>query len=85
MEKEMTKSKLLSAALVAAATLATPAMARTSHVTSRHLAADANPSVPLSPYYIDGPVGIRAPRVGAFASAPSAGEDCDVGDDERVC
>ena len=81
----MTKSKLLSAALVAAATLATPAMARTSHVTSRHLAADANPSVPLSPYYIDGPVGIRAPRVGAFASAPSAGGNCDVGDDERVC
>ena len=32
----MTKSKLLSAALVAAAMLATPAVARTNHVTSRH-------------------------------------------------
>ena len=31
----MTKSKLLSAALVAAAMLATPAVARTNHVTSR--------------------------------------------------
>jgi len=34
----MTKVKLLSAALIAAAMLATPAMARESHVTSRHLA-----------------------------------------------
>jgi hypothetical protein len=34
-EKEMTKSKLLSAALIAAATLATPAMARTNYVTAR--------------------------------------------------
>jgi hypothetical protein len=32
----MTKSKPLSAALVAAAMLATPAVARTNHVTSRH-------------------------------------------------
>ena len=32
----MTKSKLLSAALVAAAMLATPAVARPNHVTSRH-------------------------------------------------
>jgi len=32
----MTKLKLLSAALIAAASLATPAMARTSHETSRH-------------------------------------------------
>ena len=32
----MTKSNLLSAALIAAAMLATPAVARTNHVTSRH-------------------------------------------------
>ena len=32
----MTKSKILSAALIAAAMIATPAMARQSHVTSRH-------------------------------------------------
>ena len=38
----MTRTKLLSAALFAAAMLAAPAMARESHVTSRHLAEDAN-------------------------------------------
>jgi hypothetical protein len=34
--KDMTKSKLLSAALVAAAMFATPAVARTNHVALRH-------------------------------------------------
>ena len=77
----MTKSKLLSAALIAAAMLATPAMARTSHVTSRHLALDAN--APTA-HYISGPVGIRAPRVGAFATAPLDGGTCDVGDNPRI-
>ena len=81
----MTKSKLLSAALIAAAMLATPAMARTNHVTSRHLAADANASVSPTAHYISGPVGIRAPRVGAFPPAPSDGENCDVGDNPRIC
>src|SRR6267154_1159857 len=38
----MTKLKLLSAALIATAMIATPAMARQSHVTSRHLVEDAN-------------------------------------------
>ncbi len=33
----MTKLKFLSAALIAAAMLATPAMARESHISSRHL------------------------------------------------
>ena len=75
----MTKLKLLSAALIAAASLATPAMARTSHVTSRHRARGANAS------YIDGRVGISAPRVGAFPPAPPDGENCDVGDDPRIC
>ena len=40
----MAKPKLLSAALIAAAMLATPAMARESHVSSRHLAQNANTS-----------------------------------------
>ena len=79
----MTKLKLLPAALIAAAMLATPAMARTSHVTSRHLAEDANASVSFTAHY--GPVGIRAPRLGAFATAPSDGGTCDVGDDPRIC
>src|ERR1044072_1991803 len=38
MERDMIKSKFLSAALVAAAVFATPAMARTHHGASRHLA-----------------------------------------------
>src|ERR1700730_15744930 len=40
----MTKLKLPSAVLIAVAMLATPAMARTSHVTSRRRARDANAS-----------------------------------------
>jgi hypothetical protein len=47
----MTKLRFLSAALIAAATLATPAMARERHVSSRHVAVDANASTtPGSPY-----------------------------------
>jgi uncharacterized membrane protein len=41
----MAKLKVLSAALIVAATLATPAMARESHVTSRHLAEDSDASI----------------------------------------
>jgi hypothetical protein len=55
----MTKLKLLSAALVAAAMLATPAMARESQVTSRHPAK-----------VVDGHLCRPAPRVGAFATQP---------------
>src|SRR3984885_12470560 len=61
----MTKPNLLSAALIAAAMLATPAMARESHMTSRHLVLDANASI--AP---DGRLCHRAPAVGAFATAP---------------
>ena len=46
----MTKLKLLSAALIASAMLATPAMARESHVTSRHLVLDAE-RLPHRPLY----------------------------------
>ena len=81
----MTELKLLSAALIATAMLATPAMARKSHVTSRHLAEDANASASPTAHYIHGPVGIRAPRLGAFATAPSDAGTCDVGDDPRIC
>jgi hypothetical protein len=75
----MTKLKLLSAALIATAMIATPAMARTSHGTSRHRARGANAS------YLHGRVGISAPRVGAFPPAPPAVENCDVGDNPRIC
>ena len=81
----MTKLKLLSAALIAAATLATPAMARTSHVTSRHRARGAYASTSATARYIDGRVGISAPRVRAFPPAPPDGENCDVGDNPFIC
>ena len=66
----MTKLKLLSAALIAAATLATPAMAREGHVTSRHVAVDANASTTSDARYTDGRFCIPAPAVGAFATQP---------------
>jgi hypothetical protein len=71
----MTKPKLLSATLIATAMLATPAMARKSHVASRHLVLDANASASPSARYIDGRVCIPAPRVGAFATAPWDGNN----------
>jgi hypothetical protein len=81
----MTKLKLPLAALIAAAMLATPAMARTSHVTSRHLVEDANASASPAAGYIDGRLGISAPRIGAFPPAPPDGKNCDVGDNPRIC
>jgi hypothetical protein len=56
----MTKRKLLSAAMIAAAMLATPAMARESHVKSAAPAAR----------YVDGRACVPAPAVGAFATQP---------------
>jgi hypothetical protein len=48
----MTKPKFLWAALIAAAVLATPAMARERHVSSRHFAIDANATTTLGAEYI---------------------------------
>jgi hypothetical protein len=66
----MTKLKFLSAALIAAAMLATPAMARESQVNSRHLALDANASTAPGARSADERFCHRAPAVGAFASDP---------------
>jgi hypothetical protein len=66
----MTKLKLLSAALIAAAALATPAMARESGVASSRHVADANASTASSARYFDGRSCIPAPAVGAFATQP---------------
>jgi hypothetical protein len=63
----MTKLKLLSAALIAAAALATPAMARESGVASRHA---ANASATSNARYTDGRSCVPAPAVGAFATQP---------------
>jgi hypothetical protein len=66
----MTRLKLLSAALIAAVALATPAMARESGVASRHVAADTNASTAPGAHYIDGRLCTPAPAVGAFATQP---------------
>jgi hypothetical protein len=66
----MTRLKLLSAALIAAAALATPAMARESGVASRRLAVDANASTAPDARYVDGRFCTPAPAVGAFATQP---------------
>lgn len=63
----MTTLKLLSTGLIAATMLAAPAMARETHVASRHFARDAYSSeLPTA-----NDMGCRpAPRVGAFATEP---------------
>jgi hypothetical protein len=66
----MTKLKLLSAALIAAATLATPAVARESGVAPRPVAADAYASTTSSARYTEGRFCTPAPAVGAFATQP---------------
>jgi TRAP-type uncharacterized transport system fused permease subunit len=63
----MSIRKLVSAAMIAAATLTTPAMAREGYVAHRHLAADANASTGS---YVDGRACVPAPAVGAFATQP---------------
>jgi hypothetical protein len=63
----MTNLKFLSAALIAAATLATPALARESQASLRHRAhATATPDAS----YVDGRLCYPAPAMGAFATQP---------------
>jgi hypothetical protein len=73
----MTRLKLLSAALIAAVTLATPAMARQSHVALRHHAyATTTPGAG----YAEGRLCYPAPAVGAFATQPwDNGPPCEPG------
>jgi hypothetical protein len=66
----MTRLKLLSAALIAAATLATPAMARESGVASPRPAEQASASTAPDARYTDGRLCNPAPAVGAFATQP---------------
>jgi hypothetical protein len=80
----MTTFKLLSAGVIAAAMLATPAMAHDNYLARRHIAAEANSRIVPTHRYIDGHVGIAAPRVGALP-APPDGENCDVGDNPFIC
>jgi hypothetical protein len=80
----MTKSKLLTAALIAAAMLATPVLAQEYRPSAQRLAegayvsaegayASAEGAYANAPYaapYIDGRFCTPAPRVGAFATQP---------------
>jgi len=70
----MTRTKLLSASLFAAAMLAAPAMARESYVTSRHLAEDANASASPTARHFDGHLYIPTPRAHASLPAPRTGK-----------
>jgi hypothetical protein len=79
----MTTIKLLSAGLIAAAMLATPAMARENHAARQHVAGAYTKTSPTS-HYTDGRVRFSAPRVGALP-APPDGENCDVGDNPFIC
>jgi hypothetical protein len=63
----MYKVKLLSAAFFTAAALATPALAAT-HM--RHVVGDGNVRAMSAMHRDEGDSCIRAPRVGAFATAP---------------
>lgn len=80
----MTDRNLLPAALIVVAMIVTPAMARTSHVTSRHHARDVNARASPTASYVHDRVGISAPGVSAFPPPPD-GNNCDVGDNPRVC
>ena len=72
----MTQLKLLAAALVTAAVVASPAMARRHHAVSQYSADDTYAAVPVQGNLSEGYYGnhrnsvrcISAPRVGQFAS-----------------
>jgi hypothetical protein len=63
-------TKLLSAALITAAMIATPAMARESGVASQRVAEQANAGTTSVARDVDGRACISAPAVGAFATQP---------------
>ena len=67
----MTRYKVLSAGLIAAAMLTTPAMARD----YRHVAKGADVSAPRGAF--DGRDCVRAPNVGAYASDPYTRPPCE--------
>jgi hypothetical protein len=69
----MTRFKVLSAGLIAAAMLTTPAMARE----HRHVAERSDVSAARGP--LNGRDCVRAPDVGAFASDPYTRPPCEPG------
>ncbi|OAF10711.1 hypothetical protein AYJ54_10640 [Bradyrhizobium centrolobii] len=72
----MTTLKLLSAGLIVAATLASPAMARESSKHLRHTTANAYASAQRTPTASKSGC-VRAPDVGSYASAPWRRPPCE--------
>ena len=74
----MTTPNFLSAVLIVTSMLSGPVMARERHPTSRHPVRDsyASPVVPNAAS-VYGRSCIRAPRVGAFATAPWVDPPCE--------
>jgi hypothetical protein len=83
----MTPIKLLSIGLVAATTLATPAMAHDNDFARRHVSENANASASLIDGYTDHHVQLPELRAHALATAPGdePGGVCDVGDNPMIC
>ena len=79
----MTIIKLLSAGLIAAVMLSTPAMACENCLAKRHVAEEGNASAFPIARYIGDHAGIRTPHVGPFATLPD-GENHDVGDNPFI-
>jgi hypothetical protein len=71
----MTKVKSLAVVLMTAATLASPAFARSNHVAFH--ANGARSRVTSDAAFADGSTCVRAPRVGAFASDPWTEPPCE--------
>jgi hypothetical protein len=80
----MTAFKLLSAGVIAAAILASPVMARDNRLARRHVGPEADSMIFPTARYIEGHLGIPAPRVRTLP-APPDGENCDVGDNAFIC
>jgi hypothetical protein len=69
--------KFLSAALIAAAMVATPVMARESHVSSRHFVKNANASTLPGTRFIGGGDDFRGNHFrSGFGGTPGDGYDC---------
>jgi hypothetical protein len=66
----MSKINLLSVALIAAAAVTTPALARTNNEASRRAVQDTYAHMTPEAPYVGARACVQAPRVGAFASAP---------------
>jgi hypothetical protein len=75
MENTMRKLKLLSAALLTAATLATPAFAATH--TMRHVATNDNAGMASVVRSTNHDTCVRAPDVGAYATQPWTVPPCE--------